>query len=665
MADQDPSLQDAGALFQIAEPGQSDSDNNERRSGFGIGIDLGTTHSVVAWGPNCAAKPLLDEQERAILPSVVAYTGDGPPVVGYEAQALASKHPGKVIASAKRFLGRKVEDIDFPHPYRVGAPEDLVTFEVGRKRPVNPIEVSAEVLKTLKNRAEAQMGESVDGAVVTVPAYFNEAQRQATKDACRLAGLKLYRLLAEPTAAALAYGLNKKEKGLFAVYDLGGGTFDVSILRLRDGVFQVLATGGDTALGGDDFDRAIAALLFERAQVSSPTAQQTQSTLSWARKAKEDLSTRDAVELRIPELELEQTCLTRDELDTAIEPWIKKSIRVCRQTLKDAGLGAEELDDVVLVGGSTRVPKVQSSVARFFGRAPHASLDADLAVALGAAEQADLLSGTPREGMTLLDVSPLSLGLETMGGMVEVIIPRNATLPIAARQTFTNYSEAQTAMKINVVQGERELARDCRSVAAFQLSGLPALPPGLARVEVTFELDADGLLTVSATELTTQSSMRVQVVPSYGLEKQEIEALVTESLQHAQADFEARNIAEARVELGRVVEAVQRSVKENGHNPELLPEAEKVPLLSHLEACAALLAESRPELSDLRQALRDLERASEPFARRRMESALRTQMSGKAVDALSQALHQEDQASLDRKRGGHAASLIAPEEPSP
>lgn len=664
MDPEDSNFGDAGALFQIAEPSSGESRPSKRRSGFGIGVDLGTTHSVVAWGPGQPAKAIADAQGRTLLPSVVAYLDENQVLVGHEAVALASDHPTRVIASAKRFLGRSRDDLDFEHPYHLEGDEELIRFEVGRERPVNPIEVSAQVLRALKERAEAHMGQQIDGAVVTVPAYFNEAQRQATKDACRLAGLPLYRLLAEPTAAAIAYGLDKKERGLFAVYDLGGGTFDVSVLRLRDGVFQVLATGGDTALGGDDFDRAIASHWQREHQLESGRGVSHPALLAAARRAKEELSTCEEVQLTVQALGNLELKLDREALEPLIAPWIKKSIRVCRRALKDAGVSVAELDDVVLVGGSTRVPQVRAAVGAFFGRSPHDSLDADLAVAMGAAVQADLLSGTAREGMTLLDVAPLSLGLETMGGMVEVIIPRNATLPIAARQTFTNYSQAQTAMKLNVVQGERELARDCRSVASFELKGLPSLPPGLARVEVSFELDADGLLTVGATELTTMRSMRVEVKPSYALAPEEVDRLVHESLEHAESDFEARNRAEARVELGRVLVAVKRAVEEHGEDAQLLPPPEGAALLAQLERCAKLLEGGSSSLEELRAGLRELEACSEPFARRRMEHALRSQMQGSRVEEI-QANLQENDDSLDRRRGGHSATMIEPDDRVP
>ncbi|MGB1276946.1 MAG: Fe-S protein assembly chaperone HscA, partial [Nannocystaceae bacterium] len=463
------------------------------------------------------------------------------------------------LASVKRLMGRGIEDLatlSGQLPYEFAESDSTVPRIQTVGGDVTAVEVSAEILRTLKQRAESALGGDLSGVVITVPAYFDDAQRQATKDAGRIAGLQVYRLLSEPTAAALAYGLDRGGQGMIAVYDLGGGTFDISVLRLRDGVFQVLATGGDSALGGDDFDRALAAHLLEAARIDEPTPLQHESARVAARAAKEALSSADTTTCTVPALGLCDYSLTRATFEGLVETLIARTLRACKATLKDAGLRASELDAVVLVGGSTRVPKVREMVEKTFKRPPLADIDPDKVVAYGAAIQADVLSGSPREGITLLDVVPLSLGLETMGGIVEAIIPRNATIPISARQVFTNYSEQQTGMKIHVVQGERELADDCKSLSRFELQGIPRLPPSMARVEVTFQLDADALLTVTAKELMTGVKQTVEVKPTYGLSSEEVDRMVMASLDHAGDDYAARNLAEARVELGRVVLAV-------------------------------------------------------------------------------------------------------------
>ncbi len=652
-------LRSANTLFQISEP-DAGNELDRREAGRAIGIDLGTTHSLVAVAPSGAEpRALADAQGEALLPSVVSYA-DSTPLVGSEARAQLVESPQSVLVSVKRFMGRGSEDIDFDHPYALAPGEGQARFEVGG-REVSPIEASAEILVALKRRAEAELGHEVRGAVITVPAYFDDAQRQATKDAGRIAGLEVYRLLAEPTAAAVAYGLDRGGQGLFAVYDLGGGTFDISILRLRDGVFQVLATGGDSALGGDDFDRAVASALLEDAGVSAPSPSQRQALALEARRVKEALSEAERCAVSVPALGIE-TELSRERFEALIAPWLKKTIRACRSTLKDAELRATELDGVVLVGGSTRVPAVRAAVEDFFGRAPLTDLDPDRVVAYGAAITADLLSGSKREGMTLLDVVPLSLGLETMGGIVEKIIPRNATIPIAARQVFTNYSEKQTGMSIHVVQGERELADANRSLARFELKGMPSLPPGMARVEVTFQLDADALLTVTATELMTGVQQRVEVKPTYGLGDEEVDRLVMESLDHAGEDFAARALAEERVELGRVVLAVRTAYDEMGSIEGLLPESERAPLVAALEGAEAAMQDaSIDDAKAIKRARESLEKSSEAFARRRMERALRAGMEGQSLAEIEAALAEEDK--LERRRGGHGAETIESEGP--
>ena len=654
-----------GGLFQIAEP-DTGSRRPKRKAGRAIGIDLGTTHSLVAIAPHGdPPRVLVDEDGEALLPSVVSYADPDEVVVGRAARAVAVEHPEQVLASVKRFMGRGPKDIDFDHPYRIAAEDQVVRIDVAgpgqAPRFVSPVEVSARILEILEERAFDEIGE-VSGAVITVPAYFDDAQRQATKDAGRIAGLEVFRLLAEPTAAALAYGLDRQGRGehgegLFAVYDLGGGTFDISILRLRDGVFQVLATGGDSALGGDDFDRALAAALLERAHVADPSPAQLQEAHKGARAAKEALSDADTTTVELPRCGLGPTEVTRAEFEALIAALVKRTIRASKATLKDAGVDKRELDGVVLVGGSTRVPLVRAEVGKAFGREPLSDIDPDKVVAYGAAIQADILSGSEREGVTLLDVVPLSLGLETMGGIVEKIIPRNATIPIAARQVFTNYSEKQTGMTIHVVQGERELADDCRSLARFELRGIPRLPPSMARVEVSFELDADALLTVTARELMTGVKQTIEVKPTYGLSSEEVDELVMDSLDHAREDFDARNLAEARVEAGRVVLAVRTALDEVGDVEGLLAPAEREAILAAIAEVEAVMP-TEAHADPVNAARERLEKLSEPFARRRMERALRAGMSGKTLAEIEGALAEEEQ--LEARRGAHAPEILEP-----
>ncbi|MEZ4379717.1 MAG: Fe-S protein assembly chaperone HscA [Nannocystaceae bacterium] len=665
MSNENLSIHDTGALFQIAEPEEKRA--RERRPGFGIGIDLGTTHSLVALAAKGSAPRILPDAEgRALLPSVVSYV-DEAPVIGHAAMDAREEHPAEVISSVKRFMGRGLADVDFHHPYHLADDGEggVLRIDVsvgvgaaaGRARRVTPVEVSAEILRELRTRAEAELGGPVDGAVITVPAYFDDAQRQATRDAGRIAGLNVYRLLAEPTAAALAYGLDRGGQGLFAIYDLGGGTFDISVLRLRGGVFQVLATGGDSALGGDDFDRALAQHLLDLAAIAEPTRHQRESARIAARAAKEALSCDAVTHVRAEALGLADAEVRRETLDELIAPLIQRTVRACRGALKDAGIRARELDGVVLVGGSTRVPAVRAAVEKAFGRPPLTDIDPDKVVAYGAAIQADILSGAEREGVTLLDVVPLSLGLETMGGIVEKIIPRNATIPIAARQVFTNYSEQQTGMQIHVVQGERELASDCRSLARFELRGIPRLPPSMARVEVTFQLDADALLTVTARELMTGVKQSVEVKPTYGLSEDEVDQLVMDSYDHASEDYAARGLAEARVELGRVALAVRTALAEVGHLEAVLPASERAAVEAALADADAAMSDAAAEAERIVQVRKALERVSEPFARRRMERALLAGMEGRSLHDIENVLAAEE-GELEERRGGHTAALI-------
>jgi len=658
MGNADTDIHDTGALFQIEEP--ASARKVPLTPGRAIGIDLGTTHSLVAVAPNGAdPRTVADGEGRCLLPSVVSYVED-PPTVGWAARTAQLEAPSRVLSSVKRFMGRGTGDVDFSHPYTLVPPAegaaDIVRIDVGGDKVVTPMEVSARILEVLAARAEQELGEPPTGAVITVPAYFDEAQRQATKDAGRIAGLEVYRLLAEPTAAALAYGLDRGGQGLFAVYDLGGGTFDISILRLRDGVFQVLATGGDSALGGDDFDRAVAQLLLEKAGLVEPTPLQREQARVAARDAKEALSDKDSVEVPLPDGAT--ITLSRETLEATIGPVAERTVAPCRQALKDAGVRAKELDGVVLVGGSTRTPLVRQLVESTFRQPPLADIDPDRVVAYGAAIQADVLSGSARDGVTLLDVAPLSLGLETMGGIVETIIPRNAAIPIAARQVFTNYSEQQTGMMVHVLQGERELADDCRSLAKFDLKGIPQLPPSMARIEITFELDADALLTVTARELMTGVRQTVQVKPTYGLSDEEVDRLVIESLDSAEDDFTRRNLAEARVELGRVVLAVGAALWDADQRPGLLEDAERASIDTAMQSAQVVMAPDGPTDHKLVVAAREhLESVSEGFARRRMERALLAGMEGMSVTEVSDTLAADED--LDDRRGGHGPEQVS------
>jgi molecular chaperone HscA len=624
----------AGGLYDIAEPGQSSI--KEACKGRAIGIDLGTTNSLVAVVRDGSPLCLRDEAGEALLPSVVQYHAAGAPVVGAEAQRTAAARPGDTIASVKRMMGRSARDVLARAGERRFAQDQLVTddapvarLRVAGGREVTPVEVSAEILRVLRARAEAQLGGDLEGAVITVPAYFDDAQRQATKDAARLAGLPVLRLVNEPTAAALAYGLDKKVEGRFAVYDLGGGTFDVSILKLTGGVFEVKATGGDTALGGDDFDRALAEVMM--AKVAALHGVGGNELVAAARRLKHALTEAQVAAVRIGASEV---TVSRQELEAAIAPVIERTGPACRRALKDAGLTSADLDGVILVGGATRVPAVRAYVAKLFGRAPLCDLDPDQVVALGAAVQAELLSGgSVGEDVLLLDVLPLSLGLEMMGGVVEKLIHRNSTIPCGAKQTFTTYADGQTGFNLHVLQGERETADACRSLARFQLRGIPPMTAGMARLEVTFLVDADGLLTVSAVEQTSGKAAEVAVKPSYGLTDDEIERMLVESYEHAEEDLDARQRREARVEAERILAALEVALRVDGG---LLAAEERAAV--DAEAAALREAVARGPHRPVRDAIDRLDRATKPFAERRMNRDIGRAIGGHAVGEIERAV---------------------------
>ena len=596
--------------------------------GQAVGIDLGTTNSLVAavvqGKPRCVP---VDEEDSLLLPSVVHYAKDGGVVVGARARRLAPEHPTDTIASVKRFMGRSPEDVEtrkLGH-YRFVPGAKVVRFDVAGGTPVTPIEVSGEVLRALRRRAEAHFSTKVEQAVITVPAYFDDAQRQATKDAGRLAGLEVLRLINEPTAAALAYGLDKGSQGTFAVYDLGGGTFDVSILKLVDGVFEVKSTGGDSALGGDDFDRAIAQQVLQALGATEPSPSLVAKVLAASRKAKEALT--DAPEVPLTVDGHTQT-VKRADFDTWIQPLVQRTGLVCRRALKDAGVTVGELDGVILVGGATRVPAVRRFVAELFGREPLGDIDPDQVVALGAAVQADLLTNENRQDeVLLLDVIPLSLGLETMGGIVEKLIQRNSTLPIAAAQVFTTFKDGQTGLDVHVVQGERELVEDNRSLARFTLSGIPPLAAGMARVEVRFQVDADGILSVSAKEQSTGAAQSITVKPSHGLSDEEIEQMLLDSIDHAEEDIQARQVREQRVDAERVLAEAHRQL---GEHASLLQDGERTTIDAAMARVRELM--KGEDFLKLKEAVHALDEASRPFIERVMNQAITQVVAGHSVE---------------------------------
>jgi molecular chaperone HscA len=628
------------ALLQISEPGMSTAPHQHR---LAVGIDLGTTNSLVATVRSSIPEVLSDEDGRALLPSIVRYLPNGHANIGYKAQAHRTTDPKNTIVSVKRFMGRGLKDIahaeNLPYDF-VDAPGMVQLKTVAGVK--SPVEVSAQILATLRQTAEDALGDELVGAVITVPAYFDDAQRQATKDAAQLAGLNVLRLLSEPTAAAIAYGLDHGKEGVFAVYDLGGGTFDISILKLSKGVFEVLSTGGDSALGGDDFDQRLFCHITQQASLAPLSDEDTATLMVKARQAKELLSTNEetTVEAILKSGEIVQVTVSAKTFAEITQPLVNKTMNAVRKAMRDANVSVEDVDGVVLVGGATRMPNVRRAVSDFFKTIPHANIDPDKVVALGAAIQANLLAGNRAAGddWLLLDVIPLSLGIETMGGLVEKIIPRNSTIPCARAQEFTTFKDGQTALAVHVVQGERELVSDCRSLARFELRGIPPMAAGAARIRVTYQVDADGLLSVSARETRSGVEAHITVKPSYGLGDDEVARMLQDSYDSAQVDMVARALREEQVEAERILLATQSALESDA---ELLNDEERAAVATLEQGVRDALARSNDAAvniderqNKLHGAVQALAHGTEEFAARRMDKSVRKVLAGKSLDQV-------------------------------